>query len=278
MAKRRQNKEMPCAGVIGVWRRGDMAQEKCTTAAPLLHTMVHAIDTSEVSMPPRTAASPRDIYRQLKDMILGFVLYPGARVTENELAVSFGVSRTPVREALQRLAAEGYLTIRPKQGCFVREIDIETINHYYEVRIALEMRALELACVSMSDGQLNKLSAIWNPQHAPKQPPPMETMVARDEGFHMALSRGAGNSVLAAYLEDVNEHIHIVRRLDFTEATRVDHTYAEHYEILQRLLDRDVDAAKVLLLRHIRKSADVAKAITLTQLAQQRIRARARAR
>ena len=227
-------------------------------------------------MPSRSAASPRDIYRQLKDMILSFSLYPGARVTENELAVRFGVSRTPVREALQRLSAEGYLTIRPKQGCFVREIDIETINHYYEVRIALEMRALELACVSMPDNQIKKLAAVWDPKQAPQQPPPVETMVARDEGFHMALAGGAGNAVLAGYLKDVNEHIHIVRRLDFTEATRVDHTYAEHHEILQRLLERDVDAAKTLLLRHIRKSADVAKAITLTQLAQQRIRARAK--
>lgn len=227
-------------------------------------------------MPSSPAASPRDIYRQLKNMILGFSLYPGARVTENELAVRFGVSRTPVREALQRLSAEGYLTIRPKQGCFVREIDIETINQYYEVRIALEMRALELACVSMSDSQIKKLAAVWDPQHVPKQAPPVETMVARDEGFHMALASGAGNAVLAGYLKDVNEHIHIVRRLDFTEATRVDHTYAEHHEILQRLLERDVDAAKTLLLRHIRKSADVAKAITLTQLAQQRIRARAK--
>ncbi len=227
-------------------------------------------------MPARQATHPRDIYRQLKDMILGFYLYPGVRITENELAARFGVSRTPVREALQRLAAEGYVTIRPKQGCFVTDIDIERINHYYEVRTALEMRGLDLACLSMPDAQLKKLAAQWDPLQAPATPPPMETMVARDEGFHMALARGGGNAVLAGYLEDVNEHIHIVRRLDFTEATRVDHTYAEHHEIVQRLLDRDAEGAKTLMLRHIRKSAEVAKAITLTQLAQQRIRARAR--
>jgi DNA-binding GntR family transcriptional regulator len=225
-------------------------------------------------MPPRQSPQPRDIYRQLKDMILSFALYPGARVTENELALRFGVSRTPVREALQRLAAEGYVTIRPKQGCFVTDIDIERINHYYDVRIALELRGLELACLSMSDAHIRKLAATWDPVHAPATPPPMETMVARDEGFHMALAAGGGNAVLAAYLGDVNEHIHIVRRLDFSEATRVDHTYAEHHEILLRLLERDAEGAKTLMLRHIRKSAEVAKAITLTQLAQQRIRAR----
>lgn len=225
-------------------------------------------------MVTRAAASPRDIYRQLKDMILGFTLYPGERVTENELATRFGVSRTPVREALQRLAAEGYVTIRPKQGCFIREIDIEVINDYYEVRIALEMQVLELACVSMSDARLRKLATAWAPAQVPDKPPPVETMVTRDESFHMALAGGSGNAVLASYLKDVNDHIHIVRRLDFTHYERVDQTYAEHHAILQHLLDRDLKGARSLMLRHIRKSADVAKAITLTQLAQQRIRAR----
>jgi DNA-binding GntR family transcriptional regulator len=223
-----------------------------------------------------TKVTPADIYRQLKDLILSFVFYPGARVTENELADRFHVSRTPVREALQRLAAEGYVIIRPKQGCFVRDIDIDEINQYYEVRIGLEMRVLELACLTMPDNQLNKLAMVWNPKQAPRRPPVVETMVARDEGFHLALAKGAGNNVLAGYLKDINDHIHIVRRLDFTDQGRVDQTYIEHHEIVQRLLARDVEGAKALLERHIRKSADVAKAITLTQLAQQRIHAHAK--
>lgn len=222
-----------------------------------------------------TKATPADIYRQLKDLILGFVFYPGTRVTENELADRFHVSRTPVREALQRLAAEGYVTILPKQGCFVRDIDIEEINQYYDVRIGLEMRVLELACLAMPDSQLSKLAVAWEPAQVPHEPPPVATMVARDEGFHLALAAGTGNEVLAGYLKDVNEHIHIVRRLDFTDATRIEQTYREHHEVAQRLLARDLDGAKLLLERHIRKSADVAKAITLTQLAQQRIRTRA---
>ncbi|MGE3297709.1 MAG: GntR family transcriptional regulator [Porticoccaceae bacterium] len=221
-------------------------------------------------------ATPADIYRQLKDLILGFVLYPGARVTENELADRFHVSRTPVREALQRLAAEGYVTILPKQGCFVRDIDIDEINQYYEVRIGLELRALDLACLTMSDSQLNKLAAAWDPAQVPGTPPTVAAMVARDEGFHLALATGTGNRVLAGYLKDVNDHIHIVRRLDFTEAPRIEQTYQEHHEVVQRLLVRDIDGARQLLERHIRKSADVAKAITLTQLAQQRIRAQAK--
>ena len=227
-------------------------------------------------MSSTTKATPADIYRQLKDLILSFVFYPGVRVTENELADRFHVSRTPVREALQRLAAEGYVTILPKQGCFVRDIDIDEINHYYDVRIGLEMLALELACQTMSDSQLKKLAAAWDPRQVPSKPPTVAAMVARDESFHLALAAGTGNAVLAGYLKDVNDHIHIVRRLDFTDPTRIEQTYREHHEVVQRLLARDVDGAKQLLQSHIRKSAEVAKAITLTQLAQQRILAQAK--
>jgi len=221
--------------------------------------------------PPRV--SPAEIYRQLKELIFDFTLYPGARVTENELAERFGVSRTPVREALQRLAAEGYVTIRPKQGCFIREIDIEEINQYYEVRIALELRGLELAGRAMPIRELKRLEAIWHPDRIPRRSPAVETMVARDEGFHLALAGGTGNAVLAGYLKDVNDHIHIVRRLDFTDTGRIGPTYREHHEVLRRLLEGDVEGAKGVLEDHIRRSAEVAKAITLTQLANQRARA-----
>ncbi len=221
--------------------------------------------------PPRV--SPTEIYQRLKTMILSFTLYPGARVTEMELADHFGVSRTPVREALQRLAAEGYLSIRAKQGCFIRDIDLAEINQYYEVRIALEMRILELIGKQMPIPELHRLATMWDPERTPQRGPAVEMMVARDEGFHLALAAATGNAVLASYLKDVNDHIHIVRRLDFTAAERIAPTYREHYEVIQRLLARDVSAARTLLEEHIRRSADVAKEITLAQLASQRAKA-----
>lgn len=217
--------------------------------------------------------SPTDIYRRLKEMILNFALYPGVRVTETELADHFGVSRTPVREAVQRLAAEGYVTIRAKQGCFVRDIDIEEINQYYEVRIGLELRVLDLlGCVDVTR-ELTRLATIWTPTRIPRRPPGVTAMVARDEGFHLALAAATGNTVLTGYLKDVNDHIHIVRRLDFTDAERIAPTYQEHDEVLQRLLRGDIEGAREVLEQHIRRSAEVARAITLGQLASQRTQA-----
>ena len=89
------------------------------------------------SQPRRTTTV--GIYERLRRAIMDFELAPGARITETELAETFGISRTPVREALHRLENEGLISIRPKQGCFVRDVDIHQISNYYDIRIALEV-------------------------------------------------------------------------------------------------------------------------------------------
>lgn len=227
---------------------------------------------------PRRPGSAQEIYFQLKTLIMGFELYPGSRVTETELAERFGVSRTPVREALQRLQLEGYLTVRPKQGCFIREIDIEEIDEHYQVRIALELCAVELACTHMPDRALKELAREWDPAYQPSEDQDVETLSARDEGFHIALAEGGGNLVLADYLQRVNQSIHIIRRLDFTQNMRVDLTYKEHHAICQHLIRRDAVAAQQALTQHIRRSQMAAKTITLEQLSRARSRVRRVAR
>ena len=223
---------------------------------------------------PGRPGSAQEIYVQLKTLIMGFELYPGSRVTETELAARFGVSRTPVREALQRLQLEGYLTVRPKQGCFIREIDIQEIDEHYQVRIALELCAVELACTHMPDRALRELAREWDPAYQPSEEQDVESLSARDEGFHIALAEGSGNLVLADHLQRVNQSIHIIRRLDFTQDMRVDLTYKEHHAICQHLIRRDVVAAQQALTQHIRRSQMAAKTITLEQLSRARSRVR----
>lgn len=207
------------------------------------------------------------VYNALKDRILGFVLYPGTRVTETELAEDFGVSRTPIREALQRLAAEGFVTIRPKQGCFVRELDIEEIDQLYQVRIALEALALEQALEHMARSELEALAHDWHPTRADTAPTSVDAMAQRDEGFHIALARGSSNRVLTGLLQDVNARIHIIRRLDFTDRERIAVTYTEHHRITALLLAGDLAAARELMAAHIRYSQEFARTLTLRRLA-----------
>ncbi|MES1992532.1 MAG: GntR family transcriptional regulator [Pseudomonadota bacterium] len=219
-------------------------------------------------MHPRPSA--QTVYAELKERILSFALYPGTRVTETELSLDFGVSRTPIREALQRLAVEGFVTIRPKQGCFVRELDIDEIDQFYQVRTALEGLSLEQALIHMPRTALEELAQRWHPSRSSEAPPSVEAMAQHDESFHMALAEGSGNRVLAGLLKDVNARIHIIRRLDFTARERIAITYAEHHRMLELLLDGDLTAARALMQAHIRYSQEFARSLTLRRLAELR--------
>lgn len=214
-------------------------------------------------------AASEDIYQTLREMILNFDLYPGSRVTETKIAQHFGVSRTPVREALLRLEHEGHLSIRSKQGCFIRQLDIAELSEYYRVRIALEMAAVEEACAHMSTPELERLVELWDPASMPAGLD-SPTMEQSDESFHMALANGSGNSVLVKYLRDINDHIRVIRRVDFDDPERVRLTYLSHHKIATTLLQREANKARNLMKKHIRTSEEFAKTLTLTYLARRK--------
>ena len=232
--------------------------------------MMHWQPSCILDMRMRPRPSAQTVYAELKERILSFALYPGTRVTETELSIDFGVSRTPVREALQRLAVEGFVTIRPKQGCFVRELDIDEIDQFYQVRTALESLSLEQALIRMPRAALEALAERWHPLRSGDAPASVEAMAQHDESFHMALAEGSGNRVLAGLLKEVNARIHIIRRLDFTARERIATTYAEHHRILELLLAGDLDAARALMQAHIRYSQEFARNLTLRRLAELR--------
>lgn len=211
----------------------------------------------------------QDIYATLREMILTFELYPGSRVTETELAAYFEVSRTPIREALLKLENEGHLTIRAKQGCFIRQIDIAELSQYYRVRTALEIAAVEDACTHMPTHEVERLLVLWNPTEKPDQIM-SNVMEEQDESFHIALALGGKNEVLVKYLQDINDHIRVIRRVDFDNTDRIRRTYEEHHKILQAILHREVALARNLIKRHIQRSEAFAKTLTLTQLARKK--------
>jgi len=210
-----------------------------------------------------------DVYAALREMILNFELYPGSRVTETELAQYFNVSRTPVREALLRLENEGHLTIRSKQGCFIRQIDISELSEYYRVRTALELAAVEDACNHMPTSELEQLAKIWDPERQPKKTV-ANVMEEQDEAFHIALAAGGGNTALVKYLRDINDHIRVIRRVDFTDPERISRTFQEHHDIIKAIMNREVQKARNLVKRHIQRSEEFAKTLTLTQLARKK--------
>jgi len=212
--------------------------------------------------------STPQIYQLLRQQIIDFDLFPGARVTETELAEEFKVSRTPIREALKRLEVEGLVSIRAKQGCFIRPVDTETINNYYDVRVAIETMAVELACKNMPKEELEELANFWNPSSYDESIDYSNRIQQIEESFHIDLALGSGNSVLAQYLEDINNHIRVIRRLGFPDKKSIRETFTEHYEICLLMLQGKCEEAVSAVAKHIRKSQGIASSVTLAQLQQ----------
>lgn len=220
--------------------------------------------------PMQTKATPQSIYDELKRMIMDFEIVPGARFTETQIADYFKVSRTPVRAALQRLELEGQLSIKPKQGCFVRSIDLLQISHYYDVRVALEIMAVQEAMAQGDRAAIEALGQKWDPAQKRFGEEISEALKQEEEQFHIELARASRNPVLVSYLDDINHHIRAVRRLGWPDQVSVDDTYEEHYRICQLMLAGRTEDAVAEMINHIRKSQDLASRVTLKQIYSQR--------
>lgn len=204
-------------------------------------------------------------YEQIKADIFAFRLLPGERFSENELAARLGVSRTPVREALLRLAREGYIEVSPKSGWNVRQLDFEQIEEFYDVRTVLELAAVRRLCEMSDDADLESLKAIWLVPSGQRLSD-WQRVAELDEAFHEGLLEAAGNREMARIHREVTERIRVVRRLDFTKGERVDYTYEEHARILRAIMQRRLDHAQLLLRTHIESSKQEVRKLTLHML------------
>jgi DNA-binding GntR family transcriptional regulator len=217
------------------------------------------------------------VYEQVKADIFEFRLLPGARFSENELAARSDVSRTPVREALLRLAREGFVDVHPKSGWSVRALDFERFEHLYDLRVILELAAVRKLCASDPGDALAELRKHWLVP-VRQRLRDWKSVARIDEAFHATLVAAARNPELARVHADVTERIRIVRHLDFTQPERVQFTYDEHGAILKAVLARKAQQAALLLKSHIEQSKLEVRRITVHRLATAQHDARARPR
>jgi DNA-binding GntR family transcriptional regulator len=211
------------------------------------------------------------VYLKLRAMIDNLELFPGARITETEIARLLSVSRTPIREALQRLQLEGQVDVIPKQGCFIRNIDIDLINKFYDVRVTLEAQTIELACELMPAELLENMMAEWSPENLKNDYiHHIKTIRYKEESFHLNIAVGSGNQILGRYLEDVHRNIRVVRWLGFPDMDSIRDTYEEHFELCQIICSGNKRLARSAMKKHIQKSQKLSKKVTLQQLAENR--------
>jgi DNA-binding GntR family transcriptional regulator len=226
-------------------------------------------DTSTYTdLHPRPSTSSY-AYDQLKSLVLSGDVPLGIRLREEPLADRLGVSRTPVREALLRLFAEGFLTRHNEGGYRVVTPSAQAMANLYEVRRALELFAIRR---TRPDGTpahdvaaLHALRDEWQrlTVDAPLTDP---EFVILDEEFHAGLVEASGNTELADEVRRINQRIRPVRSHDFVTPGRIAATIEQHLAILERLLDGEAEEAADRLDRHIRESQAVVEAASIRAL------------
>jgi len=212
------------------------------------------------------------IYKKIKEEIFDFLLLPGDRFTETELAERYGTSRTPVRGALYRLKHEGYFEVQFRSGWRVRPFNFDHFDELYDLRVVIETAAVERLC-KMDNPPLADLEATWLVPLSKRQRD-ARAVAALDEAFHTRLLEAAGNKEMGRVHSDVTEKIRVIRRLGFLKQKRIDATYEEHAKLLKLILNHRVSEACILLRAHIIQNRMEARKITIHMLHEARERAR----
>ncbi|MCB9948182.1 MAG: GntR family transcriptional regulator [Rhodospirillaceae bacterium] len=194
------------------------------------------------------------LYEAVRDMAIAFHFKPGERVNEVALARRLGVSRTPLREALNRLTAEGLLTIQPGRGFFCRTLDTDEIGDLYEVRLAIEEATVRRLCRSAPTPDLQRLRTFLLETGGDAGTRTVSELTALDETFHERLAELSGNAEMLRVLRNLNHRIRFVRWIHMED--RRSGTQADHQAILDAVLRGDEDGAVRLLQGHILRRRD----------------------
>lgn len=185
-------------------------------------------------------------------MILTNGVRPGHKLVHDELAKALGVSRTPVREALERLQQEGFIVHIPRRGCFVNEITADEARELYGVREALEIYALrQTAKVGLTPANIRELAALLRKYAGLVKENAMRDRLLVDRDFHLALAAIPANRALSTTLEAVYERIFLKIRTEGFRTTQGVEGYEEHVALLDALKKPDFAKAEKMLAAHI---------------------------
>jgi GntR family transcriptional regulator, rspAB operon transcriptional repressor len=197
-----------------------------------------------------------NVYGSIKAEILEMRLQAGAPLQEVELATHYGVSRTPVREALRQLLDEGFVE---RRGRFyqVKELTPRDIRDLYEVRESLETMAVRLCVERADDTIIGKLRELIAAQEEALNANDLQRFSVSDTAFHLALAEGAGNGLLLQQLTVIHEKIRLTRGREYTVPNWLKYSIDEHSRVLSALERRDATIGIAEMTYHIRSVVDL---------------------
>lgn len=194
-----------------------------------------------------------DVYRRLKEQILRVTRPPGAMLNEAQLAEEFGVSKTPVREALRLLSQTGWVVVLPRKGYIVRPVELRDVRDIFALRRMLEPPLAEQAAAKATDRHLDHLDALIEQQRAAD----LDKALEAARSFHLTLAGIAGSRRVHTILEDLVDE---VRRLHYLLPHVEGHISSSdevgsHTLIVAALRERNGPRAAALVLEHLNEVA-----------------------
>jgi DNA-binding GntR family transcriptional regulator len=193
-----------------------------------------------------------EVVARLRDMLVEGTIAPGARIPERELCAAFGISRTPLREALKVLASEGHVTLLPNRGSRAAKLTLKDVHDLFELCAGLEALAGELACERIGPAALEAILALHGEMAEHYRRHALQDYFRCNRAIHEAIVEAAGNAALSGVYELVTARIRRARYNAPMPPPNWELAIREHEAIANALVRRDGAALAHLLRRHLR--------------------------
>ncbi len=196
------------------------------------------------------------VYDILTEQIVSGVLTPGTRITEEQFAAELGVSRTPVREAMRRLAQDELVELMPRKGIRVKQLSRQDAAELYEIRAILEGLAASRAATRFSERDIRNLETLAGKAKAALSVDDPEPAFEFDAQLHQLIVERSGNKRLQKILSNLNNLVSFFRREVGQEFERAKQAVEEHEKVLAALKRKDAAAAAEAMRSHVSKALD----------------------
>jgi DNA-binding GntR family transcriptional regulator len=195
------------------------------------------------------------VYQRLRNGIRSGDFRPGDRMREAALAAKLNVSRTPIREAIRRLASEGLLEVAASRGVMIVQLNNQQVREVYALREALEGTAARFAAQHASQGEIVEMREVLEQSRQRGTTP--EAGAKFNRMFHRAIHDAAHNRYLAQALQQLYDSLALLPGTTFAAPGRAEAAYTEHVAILTAIEKRDADKAETLARKHINAAGKI---------------------
>ena len=200
-----------------------------------------------------------DVAERLREQIFAHELAPGSWLDEQSLAIAFGISRTPMREAIKVLASEGLVTTKMNKGAYVTEVDRRDLEQIFTVLSLLEGQAAKETAIKATEAQLTQLDNLHHRLEKAAADRDTEQFFEINVKFHELIQEIAGNKWMNGVIEDLRKVLKLQRRDSLSRSGRLLSSLIEQREILQAILKRDPLAAELAMRKHLARGLEATK-------------------